>query len=117
MINWREVHESGFRLKIPETLRRMRLGPLFKGRIVKGAPSTELVVLLNPEVSATYLSDCRQGFSKPPPFTQWEGSTWTYHIWGASKTRPDGWEIKTSETVPNPCGRAYRWTRASSIQL
>jgi hypothetical protein len=109
VIKWREFSEDGFRLMIPESLRRMHLGPLFKGKIVRAMPDTELVVVFDPEVSVSYLSDCQQGFSKPPPFTEFGGLTWTYHIWGASKTRTGGWEAKVSQTASNPRGRGYRW--------
>jgi hypothetical protein len=87
----------------------MRLGPLFKGKIIKGAPETELVVLFDSAVSASMVSDCQTGFLKPPPFTEWEGLTWTYHSWGPSKTRAGGLEAKVTETAPNPRGRARRW--------
>ncbi len=109
MIKWCEFSEGGFRLLIPEPLRRMRLGPLFKGKITKGRPDTELVVLFDSDVSDSIVSDCKKGFSKPPPFTEWEGLTWTYHSWGPSKTRAGGLESKFTQTAPNPCGRGHRW--------
>jgi hypothetical protein len=109
VIKWREFSEGGFRLVIPEPMRRMRLGPLFKGNITKGIPETELLVLFNFEVSASMVSDCQKGFSKPPPFTEWEGSTWTYHSWGPSKSRTGGLEATVTQTGPNPCGRGHRW--------
>jgi hypothetical protein len=87
----------------------MRLGPLFKGTITKGIAETELIVTFDFEVSESYLNDCKQGASKPPPFTEWSGLKWIYHIWGSSKTRPGGWEVKSEETAPNRYGRSYRW--------
>lgn len=110
MINWREFSEGGFRLAIPEPLRRTRLGPLFKGKITKGVPETELLVNFDPAVSESMISDWQKASLRPPPFTEWEGLTWTYYSWGRSKTRKGGLESKFTQTAPNPCGRAHRWT-------
>jgi hypothetical protein len=109
MIEWQEYKENGFRLLIPKALRRKRLGPLFKGKIIKKISATELVVLFDPEVSSDRVSDCKKGFSKPPPFTEWEGLKWTYYSWGDSKTRIGGFESKFTQTAPNLCGRGHRW--------
>jgi hypothetical protein len=109
-VNWREFSEGGFHLVIPAPLRRMRLGSMFKGKIRKGTPETELVVLFNSDVSASMVSDWQKGFLKPPPFTEWEGLTWTYHSWGPSKSRAGGLESKFTQTAPNRCGRGHRWT-------
>lgn len=109
MINWREFSEGCFRLQIPERLQRMRLGPLFKGEMTKGLADTELIVFFDPDVSDSMVSDCQQGFSKPPPFTEWEGHIWTYHSWGLSKTREGGLESKFTQTSVNPRSRGHRW--------
>ncbi len=110
MIEWQEYIENGIRLLIPKILRKQHLGPLFKGNLKRGVFKTELVVFVDSEVSASMLSDCQKGFSKPPPFTEWEGSTWTYHSWGASKIRVGGLESKFTQFGPNLRGRGHRWS-------
>jgi hypothetical protein len=107
---WREFSESGFRLLIPAPLQRNRIGPLFKGKITKGIRYTELVVLFEPVIAASVVREWQKAAKIPPPFTEWEGLIWTYYSWGASKTRAGGFESKSTQTAPNPCGRAHSWT-------
>jgi hypothetical protein len=110
VIKWREFTEGGYRLAIPEPLRRNRLGPLFKGKINKGRPDTELVVLFDFAVSEDKVDEFQKASMKPPPFPEWEGLTWTYYSWGASKTHAGGFEAKATQTAPNARGRAHSWS-------
>jgi hypothetical protein len=85
VVKWQEFSEDGFRLAIPASMRRTRLGPLFRGAIVKGAPETQLLVNFDSTVNDSIISEWRSASLKPPPFTEWGGLKWTYYSWGLFK--------------------------------
>ena len=110
MINWRECSYGGFRFEVPERLRQMRGLPLFKGKVTKGQADTELVVVFDPDVSPSMVSEVQEAYTKQP-FTGSGEFKCVYNLWGPSKVREGGLEVGTTDTATNPRGRGrgHRW--------
>ena len=88
----------------------MRALSLFKGKVTKGQPDTELVVVFNPDVSPSMVNQVQEASTRPP-FTGSGEYKCVYHLFGPSKVREGGFEAGITQNGTNPRGRGrgHRW--------
>jgi hypothetical protein len=115
MQDWYLYSHNDFSVRLP---RQLKLGHpvrngvpsrLFKGRLTRSDPKSELWIVIEPDIDQDMVAQQRHGLQKPPAITEWAGTTWEYRYRGESVTLPGGMEAKVTMVNPSPHGRGHSW--------
>lgn len=110
MLNWYSYTDGALSVRLPKPLKKARAMPLFKGRIERRNPASEIIVVIDDDTPEAIVEAFLQPAAlKPPPIKNWMGTTWNHRYRGTSVTRPGGVEFKVTQIEPESYGQGHRW--------